>query len=294
MNEITFPGLGWAFEINPIAVSVFGWDIYKYGVIIACGFFLAVIFCLQIAEQFGVKKDDVLDMLIFATPAAIIGARIYYVLFYLDIYRNDDGTLNFIQMLRIHDGGIAIYGAILAGVLVAWLVTRYKKVPFLAMADMGAFGLLIGQSVGRWGNFVNMEAYGSETTLPWRMGVIGDLGQYIEVHPTFLYESLWNICGFILLFMLLKQGVRRFDGMLFCVYVAWYGLGRMWIEGLRTDSLYLFATGIRVSQLLAIFSAAIALAYIVYRLKKHASKENLYVNQLKKEKGEKNDVSNNP
>lgn len=284
MNEITFPGLGLAFEIKPIAFTVFGWDVYKYGVIIACGFLLALMFCLRIAEQFGIEKDDVLDMLIIATPTAIIGARIYYVLFYLDNFRKSDGSLDVLQMIRIHDGGIAIYGAIIFGLLAAWLVTKSKKVSFLAMADMGAFGLLIGQMVGRWGNFVNVEAYGRETTLPWRMGIMDRMDgvlQYIEVHPTFLYESLWNAIGFIVLFIALKQGVRRFDGMLFCAYVAWYGMGRVWIEGLRTDSLYLFATGIRVSQLLALTSAIVSIAYILYRLQKNPNIEELYVNKKK-------------
>lgn len=284
MNEITFPGLGLAFEIKPIAFTVFGWEVYKYGVIIACGFLLALMFCLRIAERFGIEKDDVLDMLIIATPTAIIGARIYYVLFYLEIFRKSDGSLDFVQMIKIHDGGIAIYGAIIFGLIAAWLVTRYKKVPFLAMADMGAFGLLIGQMVGRWGNFVNVEAYGSETTLPWRMGIVASKNnvlRYMEVHPTFLYESLWNAIGFILLFIALKQGIRRFDGMLFCAYVAWYGMGRVWIEGLREDSLYLFATGIRVSQLLALISAIVAIGYLVYRLQKKPNIEELYVNKKK-------------
>ncbi|MDF2838744.1 MAG: Prolipoprotein diacylglyceryl transferase, partial [Evtepia sp.] len=258
MNEISFPGLGLQLHVDPVAFTILGRDIYWYGIIIAVGFLLAVLFCMHYAEEFGIKTDDFLDMLIFATPGAIIGARLYYVVFYLDLFRNADGSLNFAKMLRIHDGGMAVYGSILAAVLVAWIVMRVKKVPFLAMADLGALGLLIGQCVGRWGNFVNVEAFGGGTTLPWRMGIVQRIDgvlQHTEVHPTFLYESIWNLLGFLLLLFLLRKGLRRFDGMLFFTYIAWYGFGRGLIEGLRTDSLYFFATGMRVSQMVGFFSA---------------------------------------
>ena len=138
----------------------------------------------------------------------------------------------------------------------SWAVARYKKIPFPALADVCAFGLLIGQIAGRWGNFMNVEAYGGPTDLPWRMG-IEKAGEYLEVHPTFLYESLWNLIGFCLLCWLLHKGIRAFDGMYFLLYVAWYGLGRGLIEGLRTDSLYFFSTGLRTSQLLAFAQAAL-------------------------------------
>lgn len=283
MNRIAFPGLGLHFTVDPVAFTVFGHEIYWYGIIIATGFLLAVFFCLHIAEEFGLRNDDFLDMLLFATPGAILGARLYYIIFYLDLFRNADGSLNFAQMLRIHDGGMAIYGSILAAVLIAYLVMRYKRISFLAMADVGAFGLLIGQSVGRWGNFVNMEAFGAVTTLPWRMGVT-EAGKYLEVHPTFLYESLWNLLGFCLLLYLFRRGLRKFDGMLFFTYLAWYGFGRGLIEGLRTDSLYLFETGLRVSQLLGFISAAAAIIYLIYRLRKHPDEQDLYVNQQRKER----------
>lgn len=297
MKAISFPGLGLQFHVDPVAFTLLGRDIYWYGIIIALGFLLAVSFCLHYAESFGIKTDDLLDMLIFATPGAIVGARLYYITFYLELFRNPDGSLNFLKMLRIHDGGMAIYGSILAAVLIAWIIMRMKRVPFLAMADLGAFGLLIGQCVGRWDNFVNVEAFGAETTLPWRMGIMQKIDatlQYTEVHPAFLYESLWNLLGFLLLLYLLRKGLRKFDGMLFFTYIAWYGFGRGLIEGLRTDSLYFFETGIRVSQLLGFFSAAVALIYLIYRYRKQDSPQCLYVNQTKEEREDWVDGSDNP
>ncbi len=290
MNHVTFPGLGLEFNLNPVAVpkSLFGWEIYWYGIIIALGFGLAVLFCLKMAKRFGIQENDLLDLLLFAVPCSIIGARTYYVLFYLDRFRHPDGSLDFWAMLQIHDGGIAVYGSLIGAFLTAYLVCRHKKIPFLAMADLGVFGLFIGQSVGRWGNFVNMEAYGGETTLPWRMGItdwVGGGAKYMEVHPTFLYESLWNALGFCLLLLVLHKGKRLFDGQLFFLYIAWYGLGRGFIEGLRTDSLMLFETGIRVSQLVGFLSFFAAAGYLIYRLRQHPDPQKLYVHQVTK-KGE--------
>lgn len=284
MKEVLFPGLGLSFSLDNVAFEIFGTSIYWYGIIIGMGFLLGAGFCMKRAPQMGLTDNELLDMLIFAAPSAIIGARTYYVIFYLDMYRNSDGSYDFMKMLRIHDGGLAIYGGILAAVFVAILVCRYKKISFFAMADLCSFGLLIGQSIGRWGNFMNVEAYGGETTLPWRMGItetVNGVATYIEVHPTFLYESLWNALGFCLLLLLLKKGYRKFDGMLFFSYVAWYGFGRGLIEGLRTDSLYFFSTGLRVSQVLAFVSCILAVAYIAYRLHQKPREEDLYVNKMK-------------
>jgi len=284
VNAVTFPGLGLSFELNPIAVTVFGWSIHWYGIIIAFGFTLAFLYCAKHAKEYGFTGDELLDMLIFAAPGAIIGARLYYVIFYLDQFRHADGSLDIAKMFRIHDGGIAVYGSIIAAVLVAWLVMRHKKKPFLAMADLCAFGLLIGQMVGRWGNFVNVEAFGGETTLPWRMGIhqwVGGQIQYLEVHPTFLYESLWNLFGLIFLIVLTKKGLRKFDGMVFFTYIAWYGFGRGLIEGLRTDSLYFFETGLRVSQLVGFLSALAAIVYLIFRLRQRPDPGDMFVNKRK-------------
>lgn len=266
MSTVTFPGLGLAINVREIAFQVFGWPIHWYGVIIALGFLLAVAYCSRKSKDYGIRSDDLLDMLIYAVPLSIIGARLYYVIFYLDLYRRADGSLDFGAMVRIWDGGLAIYGGIIMAVIVCLVFCRVKKLSFLAFADLGSFGLLIGQMVGRWGNFVNVEAFGGPTDLPWRMGIYARAAdgvvKYMEVHPTFLYESLWNLVGFLLLALVVSPR-RKFDGQIFFSYLGWYGLGRAWIEGLRTDSLYFFNTGLRVSQVLAILSFVGAVVVLV-------------------------------
>ena len=288
MSPITFPGLGLEFQIERVAFSVFGKNIYWYGIIIAFGFLLAVLYCNWRAKDYGLTADHVVDMLIYAVPLSIIGARVYYVVFYLDLYlteRDGKTVMDWGKAIAIWDGGIAIYGAIIAAALTVAVYCKVKKLKFGAFADLGCFGLLIGQSVGRWGNFVNQEAYGGPTGLPWRMGLMVN-GQPIEVHPTFLYESLWNLAGFLLLVILARKW-RRFDGQIFLSYIAWYGVGRAIIEGLRTDSLYffgleLFGAPIRTSQVLAVVSAAAAAGLLVWNLKfRHHTPDELFVNQVK-------------
>ena len=285
MSKVTFPGLGLTFQLNRVAFSLGGFHIYWYGIIIALGFVLGGGFCCLQAKKFGLRPDDILDMLLFVAPGGIIGARLYYIVFNPSLYQNADGSWNIKACFNVHNGGLAIYGGIIFGVLIAWLVARYKKIPFLALADVCVFGLLIGQIAGRWGNFVNVEAYGRETDLPWRMGIEGaadGVKQYMEVHPTFLYESLWNLVGFCLLLLILYKGLRKFDGMLFLLYVAWYGFGRGLIEGLRTDSLYFFSTGIRTSQMVGFVSCAVAVVLILWKLRKNPDPMDLYVNQINK------------
>ena len=284
MNTVTFPGLGLTFQLNRVAFSIGSFHIYWYGMIIAVGFVLAALFCCWQSKKFGIKSDDIVDILLFAAPCGIVGARLYYIVFNPSLYVGADGHLDWKACLNVHNGGLAIYGGIIVGVLVAFLVTRYKKLPFPAVIDVYAFGFLIGQTIGRWGNFVNVEAFGRETTLPWRMGIektVGGVTKYMEVHPTFLYESMWNLVGFCLLLLVLYKGWRKFDGMVFLLYVAWYGLGRGFIEGLRTDSLYFFSTGIRTSQLVGFISCAVAVALILWNLRKHPNPEQLFVNQRK-------------
>jgi phosphatidylglycerol:prolipoprotein diacylglycerol transferase len=249
---ISFPFLNLTLN-PPSSFQVFGFTIYWYGVIIAAGFLLAVCYCLRRAGEFGLTSDNVLDMLIIATPLSIIGARLYYVTFNFSLYADDIWSV-----LRIRDGGIAIYGAIIFAVIGLFLAARFRKFSALSMVDLGAFGLLIGQLVGRWGNFMNREAYGVETEIFCRMGLTDPTtGVTRYVHPTFLYESLWNLLGFILLHIWSKRHKRAYAGQIGLMYFAWYGFGRMFIEGLRTDSLYLFGP-IRVSQLLACLSCAAA------------------------------------
>lgn len=283
MNTVTFPGIGLAIPVKNIAFSIFGWPIHWYGIIIAVGFLLAVTFCSAKADAYGIKQDDIVDLLLYAVPLCIIGARLYYVIFYSDLYRKADGTLDFIKMVRIWDGGLAIYGAVLMAIVVAGFFCKKRGIRFFALADLGAFGLLIGQSIGRWGNFVNVEAYGDLTDLPWRMGIydtVNGVYQYMEVHPTFLYESIWNLIGFLLLVFVVSKR-RKFDGQIFWSYLAWYGLGRSWIEGLRTDSLYFFSTSIRVSQMLAFLSFLGASAVLFIQLRRPHSPQELWGNQLK-------------
>lgn len=279
MNPIKFPGLGLEFHIDRVAFSVFGKDVYWYGIIITCGLILGVLYCYYQAQRYGVKKDRVIDLILFAAPLSIIGARAYYVIFYQDLYRRPDGSFDWGAAIAIWDGGLAIYGAIITAVIVLLVFCKVTKIKFLAFADLGVHGLFIGQAIGRWGNFCNQEAYGGPTTLPWRMGLDTGL-EYIEVHPTFLYESVWNVIGLAIAHFLLRRH-RKFDGQIFLFYLAWYGLGRMWIEGLRADSLYLFSTGIRVSQLLAALCFLVAgVLWLVFTIRLKADPDRLYVNQV--------------
>jgi len=283
MSTVIFPGFHISVHVQDIAFRLLGWPIHWYGIIISLGFLLAVRYCCKIAPRYGILPDDFVDMLLYAVPLCILGARLYYVIFYLDLYRTEDGSLDIPAMIRIWDGGLAIYGAVLMAVVVALVFCGKRRIPFFAFADVGAFGLLIGQIVGRWGNFVNVEAFGCETTLPWRMGIyqndaVNGGVQYLEVHPTFLYESLWNLVGFLLLSQIVARH-RRFDGQIFWSYLAWYGLGRMWIEGLRTDSLYLFGTGIRVSQLLAAILCILGTAQLFLQLRRPHRRRDLWVNR---------------
>ena len=286
MNTVAFPGLGLTFHLDRVALSLGSFQIYWYGVIIALGAVLAVFFCMRTGPRLGIQGNDFLDVLLFALPGGIIGARLYYIIFNPSLYVKAGGGIDLAACVNIHKGGLAIYGGILAGTLIVFLVSRHKKIPFPAMVDLCTFGLLIGQIAGRWGNFVNVEAYGGETDLPWRMGIETAQG-YWEVHPTFLYESLWNLLGFFLLLLMLGKGLRKFDGMLFLLYLAWYGFGRGLIEGLRTDSLYFFDTGLRVSQLLGFASCVLALLLLVWKLKSRPDPGALYVNRHRPIKEEK-------
>lgn len=257
-NPISFPRLG--FSVNPsrVAFFLFGLDIYWYGVIIAIGFALAVTYALYRMRQEGIDEDKFFDVLLIATPVALICARLYYVLFEIEQYHS------LRDVLDVRDGGLAIYGGILGAFITGTLVIRWRKLPLRKIFDIAGLSFMIGQCIGRWGNFVNREAYGGPTDLPWGMEINTPEGR-MTVHPTFFYESVWNLVGFLLINRYYKH--KKFDGELFLMYVAWYGLGRFFIEGMRTDSLYFFGTGLRVSQVLAglSFVAAVALILSVRR-----------------------------
>ena len=276
-SVITFPGLLGGLTLNPPAyITIFGKNIYFYGVLIALGFMLAILFCSRKSKDFGIKADDFYDLMIWLIPISILGARAYYVLFRLGDYLSRP-----LSVFAVWEGGLAIYGGVIAGILTVILVCRHKKIPFTAMLDLVIPGLLIGQILGRWGNFMNREAFGAETEIFCRMGLTAPDGTTIYVHPTFLYESLWNLAGLIFLLVFDKKGKRKYDGQNTLIYFLWYGLGRAWIEGLRTDSLYIGSTGIRVSQALSIVLCLAALAALVILGRRPHKPEELFVNQVK-------------
>lgn len=279
-SPIRFPGLfgDWEFTASSTAFHVGGKAIYWYGILIALGVVLALWFCMTQKEKYGITEDDLLDAVLWGVPLSVVGARVYYVIFYLDLFKKSDGSFDWSSAVAIWDGGLAIYGAVIAAILVGVVLCKKKGMKLGALTDLVVMGFLIGQTVGRWGNFMNREAHGAVTEAFLKMGLQDAAGVVTYYHPTFLYESVWNLIGFIGLHLFSKK--RKFDGEVFLLYVAWYGLGRAWIEGLRTDSLYLFSTGIRVSQLVAIVSflaAAGILAWVL--LKKKPAPDALYVNR---------------
>ena len=279
INYISFPGIGIGeMKIDKIAFEVFGRPIAWYGIIITIGIILAVLYVINRGKYEGVSQDDIIDYSIFVIPIAIIGARLYYVLTSLDQY---DSLL---EMFAIWEGGLAIYGAVIGGALTALVVSKIKKIKILKMFDMLVPAVMIGQIIGRWGNFMNAEAHGGVTDIFIRMGI---RTQYMDapvyVHPTFLYESLWNLAGFLGLHYLSKK--PQYDGQIALSYAAWYGLGRCMIEGLRTDSLYWGP--FRVSQLLAAVSCFAATAVLLYMNLKAHDRANLWGNMVAAKAAEK-------
>ena len=271
---ISFPGLfgEWEFNPSPVAIDI-GNGIYWYGILICIGLLTAVMFCAKQAKKYGLNEDNVYDLIIWEIPLCVLGARAYYVIFNLQTYLNADGSISWKRAIAVWDGGLAIYGGIIVAFTVLFIFCRIKKLSFGAFADLGVMGLLIGQSIGRWGNFINREAFGGETTLPWRMGLWTTAGNFIEVHPTFLYESLWNLAGLLLIIFIITKA-RTFDGENTCFYLMWYGMGRTLIEGLRTDSLYLFdlqlfGQAIRVSQFLSILLFALGFCAMLFMKRRH-------------------------
>ena len=276
MTKVSFPGIGIGeFTIDPVAIRLpFGLEIRWYALLIVTGIILAFAYCAYRSKQEGISFDDLLDIGIFTVIFAIIGARAYYVLTSLDKYDS------FLDMIAIWNGGLGIYGAIIAGAITIFVVCRVKKFStnkIIKMLDAVAPAVMIGQIIGRWGNFCNGEAFGTEiaSTSPLyfiRMGLssINTGFDTLFVHPTFLYESLWNLAGFIIINFLYKK--KKFDGQIVLMYLTWYGFGRMFIEGLRTDSLYIGV--FRISQVVGFLCFVIGGAALVY----------LFVNARRKEK----------
>ena len=276
--DIAFPHLGIYLENVPKNFSVFGFSIALYGVIIGLGFLVALLIIARVAKWTGQNPDDYWDIAIYIIIFSIIGARAYYVFFAWDYYKNDP-----ISILNIRNGGLAIYGGVMAGFLTIYIYTRIRKKSFLLMGDTIMYGLVFGQVMGRWGNFANREAFGEYTDnlfamrLPVeavRSGEITELMKanmvegtnYIQVSPTFLYESMWNLCLFVILLLYCKH--KKFNGEIILLYLGGYGLGRAWIEGLRTDQLIMHTTGLPVSQMLAICLVIFAVVTdVIVRLK---------------------------
>lgn len=253
---ISFPGLGLQFEVNRVAFSIGSIDIYWYAILIATGFMLALVFCFKNFPKFGVDPDRAIDVVFFAMIFGIIGARLYYVAFQWDMYKD-----NLMEIFNIRGGGLGFYGGIIGGIIGLIIGCKLRGQNVLAFLDVAGGAVLIGQGIGRWGNFVNSEAFGSNTTLPWGM-TSPKIAAYIErhseevmgavmdpsvpVHPTFFYESLWCAIGLLVFCYVMKK--RKFDGQMLLFYLGWNGFGRMIIEGLRTDSLMIGP--FRISQLL--------------------------------------------
>ena len=252
---ISFPGLG--IEMNPIrSIDIGNFSIHLYGVIIALGLMLAFIYGCRRGKEFGIKVEDITDGVLCIVPVAVLCARLYYCIFEWDRYKD-----NLLSIFYIWEGGLAIYGGVIGAAIGVIVFSRIKKIHVGAVLDLTSLGFLIGQSMGRWGNFFNREAFGAETDSFLRMGLLNiRTGVTSYYHPTFLYESLWNLVGFVLLHFLSKK--RKYDGQVALLYVAWYGLGRTFIEGLRMDSLYW--GNFRVSQMLAAFSCFAAVAVLMY------------------------------
>ena len=274
-STISFPGLG--IDIDPTRTFSLGpLNIHMYGLIIACGLIAAVLYACRRSKQFGLKEDDIIDGVLWVTPFAILCARVYYCVFSWDMYKD-----NPISMLYIWEGGLAIYGGVLGAILGVVVFCKCKKISVAALLDLVALGFLIGQSAGRWGNFFNREAFGAPTESFLRMGLFNNFTGVVEYyHPTFLYESVWNLCGFVLLHFLSKK--RRYDGQIALGYAAWYGLGRAFVEGLRTDSLWWGP--FRVSQLLAAVSCIAAVTVLIINHFRPHRENALLVNRVKKDK----------
>lgn len=273
VTTVSFPGLGLEFELNRVAFSIGGFNVYWYGLLIGIGFMLAGTYALLNARKVGVDSDRLIDVVMVGLVCGVIGARLYYVIFDWETFQGDLS-----KIFDIRQGGLAIYGGILAGMAGGIIMAKIRKVRVRPAMDLAAAGFLIGQGIGRWGNFVNVEAFGSNTSSILGMTgpkVVGYLTQvknsgaawaqnidpHMPVHPTFLYESVWCLSGFLIIALWLMRR-RKYDGQVFLFYTAWYGLGRFFIEGLRTDSL--MWGPVRVSQALALVAFVTATALLIW------------------------------
>lgn len=283
-TSINFPNLGIHLSNVGKSISIGGFEIAYYGMIIACGMILGLCIAMWVAKKTNQNPDQYFDVALYAIPIALIGARAYYVIFSWDQYKD-----NLIHILYFREGGLAIFGGVIAAVITFYVYVKIKKQNFWLMADTACVGLVLGQIIGRWGNFFNREAFGGYTNglfamqLPLNAVRSSDVTQemmehlqtidgvqYIQVHPTFLYENLWNI-GVLLLLLFTKH--KKFDGEIFLLYLAGYGIGRFWIEGLRTDQLLLPGIKLPVSQVLSAVVAIVSIAVILIQRKRCTAKK---------------------
>lgn len=282
--DIRFVHLGITINHLKSSISVFGFRIAFYGIIIGIGMLAGLWIAQSDAKRRGQDPELYLDFALYAIICSIIGARLYYVIFEWDYYKN-----NLLQIFNLRAGGLAIYGGVIAGTITMIVYTRMKKISFFSMADTGVLGLVTGQIIGRWGNFFNCEAFGGYTdsllAMRIRRALVNDNMlnadvlnhrivengvEYIQVHPTFFYESCWNLC--LLLFMLWFRRYKKYDGQMLWIYLLGYGIGRFWIESLRTDQLILFGTGLPVSQALSLVLILVAAGNLIWRGYQHRQK----------------------
>jgi len=280
-DVLSFPEIGIKIPIDRVAFSIGSFDIYWYSICITTGLLLAMVFAWFNARRFGVDREKLVDCIIVGTIGGIVGARLYYILFSGELM---EYLKNPIDIINIRNGGIAIYGSIIGGLGSGAIACRFKKIKVLSAFDIAATGFTIGQAIGRWGNFFNQEAFGTNTTAPWGM-LLSESAQNSyaydpqmaavdlskPVHPCFLYESIWCALCFVILYFVLRKW-KKFDGQIFFIYIGLYGLERMFVEGLRTDSLML-TDHIRVSQFLAGLCVAASIGLLIWGFSKHKAKQ---------------------
>lgn len=264
MYNVQFPKLGLDFDISPIAFSIGSYHIYWYGIIIASGLLLAVGYAMKTAPRYNVNASKLINCVLVGIITGIIGARLYFCFFQWDYY-----SKNPVEILHINNGGLAIYGGIIGSMIGGLIIVKIQKMKVMPVLDIAMISFLIGQGIGRWGNFMNQEAYGTPTDLPW--GMMSEGTNMVAVHPCFLYESIWCLLGFVILHFYGKYK-QKYAGQIFYMYLVWYGFERMIVEGLRTDSLYLpfspFGLDIRVSQLLSLLIFLIGIILLILNRKK--------------------------
>lgn len=273
MYNVSFPALGWEFKINPIAFKIGSINVRWYGIIIAVGLMLALVYAYFSAKRYNVDRNKLFDCVLVGLVTGVIGARLYYVLFKLDYYIEHPG-----EIIMISNGGLAIYGGIIGAFIGGCIMAKIKKAKILPILDIAVMGFLIGQGLGRWGNFFNQEAFGTSTSLPW--GMMSENTNLTVVHPCFLYESLWCLLGFVILHFWSKR-YQKYSGQVFYLYLVWYGFERMIVEGLRTDSLYLPFGDIRVSQVLSAVILIVGVVLLIVNRKK----EDKFYDNYRREKG---------